>query len=267
MKTAFIKKYLLRFFFICSLFLFSACGLESYIYIDAPTVTHSTPTYETLPDNSYFEFTTNENSDKPAFLGTAIYYKIYNNYTTMASQVSSISSLASSSTNESAAAAKMIDSYGYKQLGLKRGNEGITKTPLIERSSEGKQRVYIRLTNFQDSEEFKAVVKVKKDDGNGTYPASSELGTPMRVENRNSFDFGRTDSSKWGEQAEKNLLPEENDALGDVNYSSSFSDDEKNCWYVDLYAVGVGMSEDFVTYYSNVLHLGAVKIDASQEDN
>nr|MCR5401174.1 hypothetical protein [Treponema sp.] len=96
MKTAFIKKYLFRFFFICSLFLFSACGLESYIYIDAPTVTHSTPTYETLPDNSYFEFTTNENSDKPAFLGTAIYYKIYNNYTTMASQVSSISSLASS---------------------------------------------------------------------------------------------------------------------------------------------------------------------------
>ncbi len=272
MKTACNKKtktllFITGSLFIFNLFFLNSCGLESYIYLNAPTVTHNFPTYETLADYKYFEFTTMENSDQPAFQGTAVYYKIYNNYSTMASQVSSISSLASSSTNESAAAAKMIDTYGYKQLGLRKGNDGVTKTPLIERSDSGKQRVYIRLTNFQDSDAFKAVVKVKPDDGSGTYTAEHELGIPMRVENRNSFDFGRNDSSKWGDDAERNVLPEENDALGDVNYSSSFSDEEKNCWYVDLYAVGVGMSEDFVTYYSNVLHLGAVKIDASQEDN
>lgn len=265
MKAAMKKKILLVFGFVfCCLFYFNSCGLESYIYLNAPTVTHNFPTYETNYDYLYFEFTTNERSQNDAFQGTAIYYKIYNNYTTMASQVSSISSLSSSSTNESAAAAKMIDSFGYKQLGLKNANgNGIAKTPLIDAKGVN-QRVYIRLTNYQDSEDFKAVVKVKNDDGNSDY---TELGIPVRTGNRYTFDFGRRDSMKWGDVSEYNVLPEENDALADVNYSSTFSDEDGNKWYVNLYAVSVGMSEDFVTYYSNVLHLGAVPIDASIEDN
>lgn len=259
-------------FFSACLLLFSSCGLDVVYYLDTPSSTHNTPEYTTAFDNRYFEFTTNDrgNSGLEGFdyLGTAVYYKIYNNVSTMNSNIAALSSL-NSSTNESAAAARLIDSYKYQPLGLSSG----TKNPLVPASSDGNnQRVYIRLSNYQEtvSDEFKAVVRIRKDSPPDS--AWTEQGVPLRTGNRYTFDFGRDYddvSSELAADRVENAVPssEDSNTTGDVSYSSSFTDSDKKIWYVDLYAVAVGQDSSFTQYYSGVLHLGTVAIDPNEDDN
>ncbi len=259
-----------------TLLFFSGCGLEEYVYIVGPRILNHTPNHSTEADERYIEFTTEEtaNSGKPQFQGTAVYYKIYNNYSEMNTQYSSITSL-SSSTNESAAAARMIDSYGYKQLGLSDKYD----SPLIENAGANR-RIYIRLANYYDktSNRNKALLIVGNSDVNkfhdnpeNVYDSASNpggymvRGTPRRVGNKHSFDFGRTKSSY--ENAEYNKTPSTDDNMGDFKESSSFSENKEGVYYVDLFAVGVGEDENFTRYYSNVLHLGSVAVDSSSEYN
>lgn len=263
------NKLCITFFNIC-LFIFPSCGLDVVYYLNAPMVTHNTPDYTTKYDNEYFEFTTNNDqtdSEDFEFLGTAVYYKIYNNYSTMQSNISTLSSL-SSSTNESAAATKMIESFGYKQIGTSNGS----KMPLISADSNGNQRIYIRLTNYQEiaSSDYVATIKYRKSsDSNAPWTI---IGVPLRTGNRYTFDFGRKEDSVKDElkiKGIKNTIPSQDDVstTGDVIYSSSFSDEDKEKWYVDMYAVAVGQDNSFTQYYSNILHLGSVCIDSSVEDN
>ena len=239
------------------LLLLSGCGLEEFFVLDSPVNVYHYSYYDSLYDNCYVEFSTNENSSQmnsylsPSssfkFLGTAVYYKIYNDYSTMSGRISSLGSL-SSSKNESAAAASMIDSYGYKQLGLQQG----TKTPLIEATGNDR-KVYIRISNYKenDSNEFISEVVIDRKTS-----SESKLGTPRREGNRLTFDFGRTSRS------DDNAIPLETD--GDVTYTSSSSSTK---WYIDLYAVAVGQDTSFTASYSNILHLGSIPIDPAEEDN
>ncbi len=282
MRTDILKK--TKSFFVlsgvCLFFVpvFSACGIEEYIYIQAPTVlNHAAPTYETEFAERYFEFTTNEagqpNSDN--FLGTAVYYKIYNNYSTMQSRVSSIDSL-SNSTNESAAASLMIDTYGYKPLGLAENYS----SPLVEKTGVNR-KVYIRLTNYYESQSNSnmAMVIIGDDDVSKFERDPSDLydplsnpggyriyGIPRRTGNRYTFDFGRNIPSSY-EDAENNVPPETERNLGDYEERSSTSSSYENSYFVDLFAVGVGEDENFTQYYSNVLHLGSVTVDSESEHN
>lgn len=258
------------FLFSICLFLFSACGLDVVYYLYAPSVTHNTPDYTTAFDNRYFEFTTNDSSnirDDFDYLGTAVYYKIYNNTSTMNSNIAALSSL-NSSTNESAAATRLIDSYKYQPLGLSEG----TKNPLVPASADGNQRVYIRLSNYQEtiSPDFKATVRIRSDNGNDS--SWTEQGVPLRTGNRYTFDFGRDDddvSSDLAAERVENAVPssENSSTIGDVSASSSFTDSDGKIWYVDLYAVAVGQDSSFTQYYSGVLHLGSVAIDTREENN
>lgn len=258
------------------LLFFSGCGLEEYVYIVGPRVLNHTSNYETAADERYVEFTTEEtaNAGKTQFQGTAIYYKIYNNHSDMSSQYSSITSL-SSSTNESAAATRMIDSYKYKQLGLSDNYD----SPLIENAGVNR-RIYIRITNYYDktSNSNKALLIVGDSDVNkfrhnpedvydsATNPGGYRIrGTPRRVGNKYSFDFGRAKSSY--ENAEYNKAPSSDDNMDDFKESSSFSESKDGVYYVDLFAVGVGEDENFTRYYSNVLHLGSVAVDSNSEYN
>ena len=50
-----------------------------------------------------------------------------------------------------------------------------------------------------------------------------------------------------------------------MNYSLTASEDD--IYYVALYAVAVGYDNSFTNYYSNVLYLGSVPINAAEEDN
>ena len=232
---------------------FSGCGLDEFFVLDAPVNVFHYSYYDSAYDSRYIEFSTNENSSQMKsylsassafkFKGTAVYYKIYNDYSTMTSRINNLSSL-SSSTNSTTAATTMIDSYGYKQLGCSEG----TKTPLIEATGSD-QRVMIRLANYQErvNDAFKAAIKVNK----------TLTGTPRREGNRHTFDFGRTASD------DGNAVP----LTGDSDVEASSSASSPGIWYVDLYAVAVGQDVSFATSYSNILHLGSIPIDASSEHN
>lgn len=247
-------------FCIC-LFLCPGCGLETLYYLDDPFQRQTNPTVSDSGDaasytEAYFDFYTNENQkvdENLKYLGTAVYYKIYNSYSTMNSHISSVSSI-SSSTNSSSAFPR-LQSYGYQELGTKdmNGNER-NISPLIPAESSN-QRVVIRLTNYQEPDQSSA------EWNEYAYRAkivinNVEKYVPMRNDSTKSFDFGRKNSSgdydkpKSGED--------------DVNYGTASKDD---VYYVTLYAVAVGRDNSFTNYYSNVLYLGSVAINASEENN
>lgn len=255
-KTSLHKKY--WFFFAGCLFLlnfvFISCGLDVFEVIPSPTSVIHQPDYNTEDSvEKYFNFWTKEDFDLSNyyFLGTEIYYKIYNNVNTMSSERSTLESLASSTTSANSAD-RMIASYKYQPL-LFTGKEAVSIP-----SSGSNKEVYIRLSNYQDSQAFSARVCIG---GKDVLPGDSGfLGVPLRTTEGGShrtFDFGRT--------GDENAVPAEGDI--DVNYSSTSTDEDKKKWYVQLFAVGVARDNSFSLNYSNVLYLGAVTIDSSSIDN
>ncbi|MBM7022133.1 hypothetical protein [Treponema sp. Marseille-Q4523] len=232
---------------------FFGCGLEEYYVLEAPFRIYNTPNADTTYDNKYFDFVTNETGNSSMstsfdFLGTAVYYKIYNRYESIGSVTSALSS-ANNSTEYSAAATLLINTYKYRELGTASG----TTTPLIA-STGADRRIYIRLTNYQNDARYKAKIII------GYAGDSSIVATmvPKREGNRNSFDFGRTGAKD----------PEPASGDDDYNYSSSgFSSSYPNTYFVDMYALSVGRDTTYTTYYSKVLHLGTVAVNAVSEDN
>ena len=235
---------------------FFGCGLEEYYVLEAPFRIYNTPNADTTYDNKYFDFVTNETGNagiSPSFnfLGTAVYYKIYNRYESIGTVTSALSS-ANNSTDPSSAATLLTGKYKYRQL----GTDSVTTTPLIA-STGADRRIYIRLTNYQTDARYKAKIIV------GYTGDSSIAGTwiPKREGNRYSFDFGRDGDN---DSASKTLSSTDTD----YNYSSSgFSSAYPDTYFVDMYAVSVGRDTTYTTYYSKVLHLGTVAINASSKDN
>lgn len=254
-----IRNFTILLFFIC-LFLFSGCGLDTYYVLDEPGTAYNTPsvdsssyTSSTVYSSAYFDFSTRDGSGNNksngdfTFEGTAVYYKIYRDYTLMNSHRTTVDSLVTS-TNASSSATKIIQDYKYVQLGSDKGS----LSPLIPECGST-QRIYIRLTNYQASADWQAEIRIQNE--NGT--VVQERYIPMRTGNSKSFDFGRKNSDGNYDK------PQEGD--DDVYWSSSSS--EEDMWYVNLYAVSVGRDNTFTSYYSPVLWLGSVAIDASSEDN
>jgi hypothetical protein len=248
---------------VCCLLFFSGCGLDEYYMVEAPYLVKNQPTYSSLFDLRYFDFYTNDSGQTSSsefdYLGTAVYYKIFNNYSTMATACSAITSL-NSSTTYSAAADKMIETYGYKELSYYDTSTGTVKTPSPFLPDTGENtRVYIRLMNYQDGTYTAKIIK-GWDGYTDSLSVAATLIPRRNISDKYTFDFGRTSSDP-----DNSKVPKEGDA--DVNYSSSFSDDDKKVWYVDLFAVAVGRDTTYTKYYSHVLHLGSISIDSSEEDN
>lgn len=249
------------FILFCCLFCFSGCGLDEFYELDPPTQkNHGSNADTTDYSLKYFEFTTNETgsnnsqyldeSSSFTFLGTAVYYKIYNNLASLNSDISAISSL-STSTNYSNAVSRIRETLGYQELGLADFSSGVrglkTESPLIPAIGKNR-RIYIRLTNYMDT--YKAEVRIDN-------VPIAEIPCRVGSEKAWSFDFGCYDDDK-----DVNVLPEEND----VDYKKgSFTVENK--YYVNLYAMAVGKDTTFSNYYSNVLHLGSVPIFSSERDN
>ena len=241
-----IKCLPLALFVVGAAFFFTACGLDTYYTISPPTVVIHEPVY-TSSDfaSNYFHFRSAENTTSDSsfnFLGTAVYYRIYASASTMLSRQSSISAVNTSS-DYSAAATRMIG-YGYQQLNTTDGSV----QPLI---SEENVDVYIRLCNFGE-------------ESNPDNEYRARIGVLDKIPRRaigttKTFDFGRHANSKYN--SEYNALP----AAGDEDFESGSVTDNK--YYVDMYAVAVGRDATYTTYYSNVLHLGSIPIDATLENN
>lgn len=233
----------------------SSCGLETIITVNEPTVASNAPLYSSDDYLTWYsDFRTNENDQADEFLGTEIYYKIYNNYSNLNSHRSSILSVNTSS-NSSAAATRMIESYGYQTLGTSVNTDGWVFVPKTGSS----RSVIIRLKNYQDGTgyssdsdryNFAACVRI-----GGTYQSY----IPYRNGNAKSFDFFDYDEDNKG--GTRDVEPVEGD--NDYYYNSTFS--EENTYYVQLFAVGVAINSETVSYsYSLVLDLGSVPIRKGQ---
>lgn len=230
-----------------SLFFFTTCGLDTYYTLTPPIrVIHTVNYTNTDPDQNYLSFTTAVNTNPDTsfrFLGTAVYYRIYANTSTMLSHISSISSVNTTS-DYSAAATRMVG-YGYQQMNTSDGSI----QPLI--SAQGAD-VQIRLTNNQES--------VSPDIGN-TAQISLINKIPRRALGTNkTFDFGRFENSLY--TPSENYTPP---ASGDEDFENGDVTDKK--YYVNMYAVAVGRDTTYTTYYSNVLWLGTIVIDAGNVNN
>lgn len=274
MKTSWGKfkcLFISLFFSGCFLFLTSGCGLDQVYYISAPTRTYNVPENTSFFSEAYFEFETNEKKDFEDFVysGTEIYYKIYSRYnddlasTDLTSQRSSIYSI-STSDNYATAATKMIETYGFKPLYVctpsveNPDDKKFDKTEpcIIPFTSENK-RVHIRLTDYQDLDEFSARVYYTTS-GSEPHYIGSEKSFPCRYSSSNSFNFGR--------KGIRDAKPEKDNGESDLSYTD-FDSGAENTFYVALYAVVSGRDISYVTYHSNVLYLGCVPINANVEDN
>lgn len=255
------------FFFLCCLFGFTACGLDEFYELDPPVRCNNPLDTDTEFASRYFEFTTNETGENnknyidPSssfkFLGTAIYYKIYNNLEKMQTDITQISALINS-TNYSNAVSKIRETLSYQELGTVKIEDTQRKetsiNPLI--SAQGKNRtVYIRLTNYQDTKEFSARILIDKE----PLKAGDFELYPSRSGSNKSFDFGRTEDDK-----EVHVEPSQ----GDVDFVyGTFTEPENKKYYVNMYAIAVGRDTTYTNYYSNALHLGSVSITATEKDN
>lgn len=242
-------------------FLTTSCGLDMVYYISSPETVYHRPEYSSNFEERYFEFSTNEINDFSdfVFLGTYVYYKIYSRYddpsssSDLMSERDTLYSL-SVSDNTTSAATKMIDTYKYQPLQC---YDDTVKGPvpcLIPADGTGdRKRVTIRLTDYQDISEYKARV---------TYKAKGEeieIGSyPIRNNAFTTFNFGRT--------GDKDKKPEKGASEEDVSYTD-FEPRADNTFYVALYAVAVGRDMYYTQYYSNILYLGCVPINANEKDN
>ncbi len=253
----------------CLSFFIFGCGLDVYYVLPDPITAIETPSYDkNSQSDQSFTFFTNEDIDSslPAdfFLGTDVYYKIYSNSSKMITETESLRSLASSSSDTSNAAAnKLVTTYNYKKLGgLNYNNTPLIPyyvhrsdysklTDLIDSKEKTYHRVNVKLTNYYDL--YPATINIQLVN-NGKTIDTFEL-TPIRgISGEKTFDFGRDGNN--------NAVPKSDDE--DVNYTS-MSDGNK--WYVAMFAVAVGRDTLYTMYYSNILYLGSVTIDADSENN
>lgn len=246
-------------------FLFS-CGLESITYLEPPVGDgHTASSVGDNPVLSYFSFRTanSENSsvdgiDGFVYLGTAVYYKIYGDYSTLVSERSKIDGVNSSSTTNNAASA-LRNTYNFKPFKLSNSSPDV----LISKDTSYRY-VYIRpndlIGNNGINREYAADVRVDSSNRIKNSNEGSRLGIPMRnTPQNNGFDFGATGSGSYG--CIKSDKPDDSDV--DVSGSPTESD----VWYVAAYAFSVGRDGSFQESYSRVLDLGDIKIEMSDYKN
>lgn len=244
----------LSFFLFAAIFI-CACGLDTFYYVDSPVYDGHLASYsssDTLFD--YFSCRTTEESPSEnqymfgssecIFLGTEIYYRIYNNVSTMLSAESSIESMASDSASASSSASYLIDTKGYKPLKLSRG----AIFPLIKAGSSPQNKfVYIKLT---DSEP----ICISTYGAMNIYTPGNELeidGQPVYprryIDSSKGFSFGLYDD---------NPVPLQTDE--DVTWSDTATED--GVWYVDMYAVSIARDVNYTMQYSRPYLMGSVSI-------
>lgn len=218
------------------LFIFNfSCGLEEYVIIAEPAGTDNQPNTESSFNSKCFEFRTNENLGDDGFKGTEVYYKIYNNYQKMINDISQLESIASDDDKKSNSYSTMI-SKEYQKLTYRVDGENHGSYLVPAKKGKSYQRVYIRLTDYLDLDEFSAVIKIDDE----------VAGFPARYQDDLTFNFGNSGIN--------DLVPSSSDK------DTSISGTSTGTWYVSMFAVGVGLDTNLTPHYSNILYLGSVSI-------
>ena len=241
-KTFCKKSKFIYFLFAGCLILFNlcflGCGLDTFYVIDPPSIRHE-PVYSSMmADENYFEFRTVENDDYEGitFLGTEVYYKIYNSTSKLISEYSSINSAASNETTANQSASRLIETYKYQPL----RSSDETGANILIKTTNNSRNVKIRLSDYPE------------------YPAEliidgASKGIPVRSIPKNpSFNFksyiGNTDS-----------LPKSGDTPDD-DYAYTSTTESIDEYYVAMFAVSVARDITYSHVYSNTVYLGSVTI-------
>ncbi|GMO16829.1 MAG: hypothetical protein Ta2A_26140 [Treponemataceae bacterium] len=231
---------------LASLFLlFSSCGLQDITAVFEDT---QHPSYNTLiqdtgfdPSLRYFDFNTGSQptdlNNTAGFLGTAVYYKIYNSLATLQTESNSVTG-SQTSTSLNGTGFNRLISFGYQPLNLDANkNFYFSTTPA---------RVRLRL---YDESYFPAT-------NSYILPAGiDDVASPVfRSVNTKGFNFYRdpTDTSRT-----RDPTPLESDA--DVRFTSP--PPEPDTWYVNAFAVAVAQDYNtFMSIYSRAAYLGYIQI-------
>lgn len=272
--------------------LFFSCGLEEIITVNQPSGTYHDPlyTYLNYPD-WYCSFSTSESEQPGSFVGTEVYYKIYNNSDSLESQRTRIENV-NTPTNASAAATMMITTLAYQPLGVYPPVSGQSVfVPKSNRDSKitFRPKTYYNATgNYSgdNDESLRACVKYEEQlrgfvsgvqglmflyynssSSSWSYSASyNESGSgytavdyenitfliPYRS-NSKSFDF----FDEHDTDLDENVEPEE----GDDDYYHNSSSSATNTYYVQFFAVSVAFdTANLTNSYSLVRDLGSIPI-------
>lgn len=276
---------------------FVSCGLEDVITVNAPTSLINSPLYS--GDDYlkwYASFRVNETDQPDSFSGTEIYYKIYNNSSDLISQRNSILSVNTSS-NSTAAATRMVDTYQYQVLGAHSFKTGKTVSQSVfvpadilknslnvafrVKTYTGNENYGANGEDVSDFEQFRACIKfsgrlrafvndstvfVGYDSSEGWKYFSGASGGSGTAVAYNDIDFivparnNRKSFDFFDEQdtdSDENVEPSESDDDYKHNDSASASD----TYYVQFFAVGVAFDGSSLSNaYSLVLDLGSVPI-------
>ena len=279
---------------------FCSCGLDVVLSVEEPTTKYNTTYYNTDDGGNWFiDFETketgaNQSIEGGKFLGTEVYYKIYNNYSNLVSHNSAINSVNTTS-NGTAAATKLTDTYSYKKLLLKaRTANGIVQSnySVFVPSENSNRKVYFRPKTYtgSDSIVLRAAAAIphgySESDGGEIYNYLAYTPTKRVVKykyvpttaawtdpNGNSVDYAdiifyepfRNVSEDRSfdffddadTDADENVEPES----GDEDFWYSATSSAEDTYYVQFYAVGVAMdSQSCTNVYSLVLDLGSMPI-------
>jgi hypothetical protein len=221
--------------------IYSSCGLETYTIIEPPTIGRITSgTYDAT--DRYFSFRTIAKPDtgEIAFLGTAVFYKIYASESVMNSDVSSVENV---NTQYSMEGFNRITSLGYQELGSSNRDY-----PLVPVGSAG-TNVVIRLFN-----EGSYTARISENDSG----ASPTWGSPVRRSTGSGNGGGFNFFASSQPEREANPVPVSGDS--DVNYTGYTGG---TVWYVNAYAASVGRDIDLTNLYSQLIHLGYIRISSN----
>ncbi|WP_027729222.1 hypothetical protein [Treponema sp. C6A8] len=240
-------------FVACFVILNPSCGLDEYYVLNGPSSIFCPVYSESNPltfPNKYVEFTTNpSDSSEGSFSvdGTDVYYKIYSNYSTCASEYSALNVLANNASTKASSASSLINSYKFQKL----KNNSSSDDTFVNHDGSA-VRVKIRLTQYlqeQDKEEYRAFIKFNE----------GKVGVPVRYYGSRYFDFVRYTNYYSAP------LPRSTYYEDDVSTNTSVT--KENCWYVTLYAFTKGHDSSFTTYYSPICHLGTLCIVDNTYEN
>ena len=232
-----MKKLRIIFSWLFLLLFFSACGLDTFYYLDPPISITFIDEAASVSNDSLNQFvsfvTASSNADTTdIFQGTSVYYKIYNNPEQLLSNKKSIESINTEYTNQGI---ELLISWGYQLL----TTDQVTTANLV--AAGGPKLVSIRLCN--QISEFPAVIEVDRQ----------SIGVPVRSVDHKFFSFNSTveASSPYSVPVEG-----QEDVVFDTDFGTS-------TWYVALYAVSTGMSPSLTPVYSQVVYLGSLAIDTT----
>ena len=222
---------------------FSACGLDTFYYLDPPISIDFIDETESLsndPSKQFVSFATaSSNADNAdIFQGSSVYYKIYNSPDQLFNNKKSIENINKEYTNQGM---ELLISWGYQPL----TTDKVDTVNLV--AAGGSQEVTIRLWN-----------QTLDGEGNYKYPAGiqvggNDIGIPVRSVDHKFFSFNSTveASSPYSVPVEG-----QEDVVFDTDFGTS-------TWYVALYAVSTGMSPSLTPVYSQVVYLGSLAIDTT----